>query len=97
MRVVKFCKRNVSRGLSRRAFEQLRTCHHQEVDVRITDCFRRCLECRVKPFCRIQLVTIEAQDEDALVHKVLQMIRGSIDTRLSGHVPLEEIRQDADD
>ncbi|MCF8565529.1 YuzB family protein [Alicyclobacillus tolerans] len=81
MRVAKFCKRNVSRGLSRKAVERLKKFHRKEVDVQIVDCFHRCLQCRVKPFCRIQLTTIEAPDSDALVKKVLEAVREDSQTK----------------
>ncbi|MFB5188739.1 DUF1450 domain-containing protein [Alicyclobacillus fastidiosus] len=75
MRVAKFCKRNVSRGLSREAVRRLKKAHRKEVDVQIVDCCRRCLACRVQPFCRIQLTTIEAPDSDTLVQRILQAVR----------------------
>ncbi|WP_257984389.1 hypothetical protein [Neobacillus cucumis] len=32
------------------------------------------LECREKPFCRIQLTTVEAKDAEGLVNKIIQSI-----------------------
>ncbi|GMA65158.1 DUF1450 domain-containing protein [Alicyclobacillus fastidiosus] len=75
MRVAKFCRRNVSRGLSREAVRRLKKIHRKEVGVQIVDCCRRCLACRVQPFCRIQLTTIEAPDSDTLVQRILEAVR----------------------
>lgn len=72
MRAAKFCKQNVKVTEAGKAVEILRRNYEDEVEVYVVDCFRRCLECRVKPFSRIQLTTIEAGDADSLVQKILQ-------------------------
>ncbi|TWD98547.1 uncharacterized protein DUF1450 [Neobacillus bataviensis] len=74
MRVAKFCEHNIRVTEAGKALELLRLEHHTEVDVKVTDCFRRCLECREKPFCRIQLTTVEAKDAEGLVNKIIQSI-----------------------
>jgi uncharacterized protein YuzB (UPF0349 family) len=76
MRSVKFCERNVKVTEAREAVEILRRDYAHEVKVYVVDCFRRCLECRVKPFCRIQLTTVEADDGKKLIEKVLETVRG---------------------
>ncbi|WP_134701737.1 DUF1450 domain-containing protein [Ammoniphilus sp. YIM 78166] len=75
MRVAKFCERNLLYTEAKEAFLLLEREHSDKVTVRVVDCFRRCLMCRVKPFCRIQLTTIEAENADILVEKVLDSIR----------------------
>lgn len=75
LRVAKFCERNLLLPEAKDAFEQLERDYSKEVTVRIVDCFRRCLECRVKPFCRIQLNTVEAQNADTLVERVVERVR----------------------
>jgi uncharacterized protein YuzB (UPF0349 family) len=75
MRVAKFCERNIKVTDTDKAIELLRLRYHNEVDVSIVDCFRRCLECRVRPFCRIQLTTIEADDAETLINKILQTVK----------------------
>lgn len=42
-----------------------------QIEVRVMDCFRRCLECRKRPFCRMQLRTIEAEDTAELIEKIM--------------------------
>jgi uncharacterized protein YuzB (UPF0349 family) len=74
MRVAKFCKQNVQLGGAREAVDILRRDYHEDVEVLITDCFRRCLECRAKPFCRIQLTTVEAKDAKKLVDEILHTV-----------------------
>lgn len=74
MRAAKFCERNVKVTEAGKAVEILRLDYKDEVEVCIVDCFRRCLECRVKPFSRIQLTTIEAGDADSLVKKILEAV-----------------------
>ena len=74
MRVAKFCERNIKVTEADKVIELLRLHYHDDVDVRIVDCFRRCLECRVRPFCRIQLTTIEADDAESLINKILQTV-----------------------
>ncbi len=75
MRAAKFCERNLLFTEAKVAVERLERGFPEDVEVKIVDCFRRCLECRVKPFCRIQLTTIEAENADVLVEKVLEYIR----------------------
>jgi uncharacterized protein YuzB (UPF0349 family) len=58
-----------------KAIEILRQNHKDEVDVVITDCFRRCLRCKELPFCRIQLTTIEENDAETLVEQIVQTVR----------------------
>ncbi len=74
MRVAKFCERNIEFTDADQAIKSLRQNYKGDVDVRIVDCFRRCLRCRVKPFCRIQLTTIEAEDAKSLVQQILQAV-----------------------
>lgn len=75
MRVAKFCEQNIKTTAAGKALNILSTQHQEVVDTRIVDCFRRCLECRVKPFCRIQLTTVEADDANSLVTKILQTLK----------------------
>jgi uncharacterized protein YuzB (UPF0349 family) len=75
MRVIKFCERNIKVTDADKVFDLLRLYYQNDVEVRIVDCFRRCLECRVRPFCRIQLTTIEAKDAGSLVNKILEAIK----------------------
>ncbi|MEW9667951.1 DUF1450 domain-containing protein [Ammoniphilus sp. 3BR4] len=72
--MAKFCERNVEGTDAKTAIQQLEREYSNEVEIRIVDCFRRCLQCRVKPFCRIQLTTIEAEHASALVDKVMQTV-----------------------
>jgi uncharacterized protein YuzB (UPF0349 family) len=76
MRVAKFCERNIEVTEAGKVINILGQDYKDEVEVCVVDCFRRCLECRVKPFCRIQLTTIEADGEKTLVKKILQIVRG---------------------
>ncbi|MFC3884475.1 DUF1450 domain-containing protein [Bacillus songklensis] len=75
VRVAKFCERNIKVTPAGEAIDILRRSYQDDVEVRIVDCFRRCLECRVKPFCRIQLTTMEADKPEILVEKILQTVR----------------------
>ena len=75
MRVAKFCERNIKVTDADKVIELLRLHFQNDVDVRIVDCFSRCLECRVRPFCRIQLTTIEADDAESLINKILQTVK----------------------
>jgi len=75
MRVAKFCERNVKVTDADKVIELLHLHYQNVVDVRIVDCFNRCLECRVRPFCRIQLTTIEADDAGSLINKILQTVK----------------------
>jgi hypothetical protein len=75
MRVAKFCERNIKVTDADRVIELLRLHYKKDVDVRIVDCFSRCLECRVRPFCRIQLTTIEADDAGSLINRILQTVK----------------------
>ena len=75
MRVAKFCEQNIKVTDADKVIDLLRLHYQNEVEVSIVDCFRRCLECRKRPFCRIQLTTIEAKDAGSLVNKILQAIR----------------------
>ena len=75
MRVAKFCERNILFTDAGKAIEILRQHYKEEVDVIVTDCFRRCLRCRELPFCRIQLTTIEANDAESLVEQIVQTVR----------------------
>ncbi|MGF9714269.1 DUF1450 domain-containing protein [Paenibacillus sp. JMULE4] len=75
MRVAKFCERNIKSAGSGEAIDMLQRDYRDEVSVVVVDCFRRCLQCREKPFCRIQLTTIEANDAKALVEKIIQTAR----------------------
>ncbi|OMP66254.1 DUF1450 domain-containing protein [Domibacillus epiphyticus] len=74
MRAIKFCKKNLKVTESQIAKHIFQTNYSNLLNVYETDCFRRCLQCRVKPFCRIQLTTIEADDAKTLVDKVIQKI-----------------------
>ncbi|MEH7073611.1 DUF1450 domain-containing protein [Neobacillus drentensis] len=78
MRVAKFCERNIKVTDADKVIDQLRLHYQKDVDVRIVDCFHRCLECRVRPFCRIQLTTIEADDAESLIEKILQTVKPSL-------------------
>jgi uncharacterized protein YuzB (UPF0349 family) len=75
MRVAKFCEQNTKFTDAGKAIEILRKNHKDVVDVHVTDCFKRCLRCRVQPFCRIQLTTIEANDAEDLVKQILQTVQ----------------------
>lgn len=75
MRVAKFCERNIEFTDAGKAIKILRQNYKDEVEVVITDCFRRCLRCRELPFCRIQLTTIEANDAETLVKQIVQTVR----------------------
>lgn len=75
MRVAKFCENNLQSAGTDEVIQILQREHRDEVEVRIVDCFRRCLACRVKPFCRIQLTTIEADDAAALVEQIRLFVR----------------------
>jgi uncharacterized protein YuzB (UPF0349 family) len=75
MRVAKFCERNMEVTDADKVIDLLRLHYQNDVDVRIVDCFRRCLECRERPFCRIQLTTIEADDAGSLINKILQTVK----------------------
>lgn len=75
MRVAKFCEQNSKVTDADKVIDLLRLKYENDVDVRIVDCFSRCLECRVKPFCRIQLTTIEADDAGSLINKILQTVK----------------------
>ncbi|EGQ27831.1 hypothetical protein HMPREF9372_0166 [Sporosarcina newyorkensis 2681] len=74
MRAVKFCENNLRRTGSEQAKETLQKEYSELVNVYETGCFRRCLRCRVKPFCQIQLQTIEAENAEALVEKVIRYV-----------------------
>jgi uncharacterized protein YuzB (UPF0349 family) len=75
MKVAKFCERNVEVTGANKVIDILRRDYQDDLAVCVVDCFRRCLECRVKPFCRIQLTTIEDNNEEVLVKKILQTVR----------------------
>jgi uncharacterized protein YuzB (UPF0349 family) len=75
MRVAKFCERNLNFTDASKAVDILKQNHKDDVEVVVTDCFRRCLRCRELPFCRIQLTTIEANDAESLVEQVVQTVR----------------------
>jgi uncharacterized protein YuzB (UPF0349 family) len=75
MRVAKFCEQNIKVTDADKVIDLLRTYYQNDVNVSIVDCFRRCLECRVRPFCRIQLTTIEADDARRLINKILQTVK----------------------
>ncbi|MDQ1002081.1 uncharacterized protein YuzB (UPF0349 family) [Neobacillus niacini] len=75
MRVAKFCERNIKVTDADKVIDLLRLHYQNDVDVRIVDCFSRCLECRVRPFFRIQLTTIEANDARILINKILQTVK----------------------
>jgi uncharacterized protein YuzB (UPF0349 family) len=75
MRVAKFCERNLKATEADEAIRILQRDYQGDVEVRVVDCFRLCLECRVKPFCRIQLTTIEAADAKTLVEKIIHTVR----------------------
>ncbi|NHN30538.1 DUF1450 domain-containing protein [Paenibacillus agricola] len=74
-RVAKFCKRNVERTEAASVVDLLRKDFAEEVDVSIVDCFRRCLQCHVLPFCRIQLTTIEDGDAQVLAKRIMDQVR----------------------
>jgi uncharacterized protein YuzB (UPF0349 family) len=75
VRVAKFCEQNSKLTETAEAINTLRRDYHNEVEVCVVDCFSRCLACRTKPFSRIQLTTIEAENSSTLVEKILQTIR----------------------
>jgi uncharacterized protein YuzB (UPF0349 family) len=75
MRVAKFCVRNIQFTEAGKAIESLRQNYNESIEVRVVDCFRRCLKCRVQPFCRIQLTTVEASDGKSLVKQILQAVQ----------------------
>ncbi|WP_420489017.1 DUF1450 domain-containing protein [Neobacillus vireti] len=77
MRVAKFCVRNIKVTDAEKVIYLLLQHHQNDVDVHIVDCFSRCLECRVRPFCRIQLTTIEADDAGTLINKILQAVKSN--------------------
>ncbi|WP_424767550.1 hypothetical protein [Paenibacillus sp. sgz302251] len=72
MKTAKFCERNLKLLPALEAVDILRREHKDLVEIRIVDCFRRCLACRSAPFCRVQLTTIEALDAVSLVGKIIQ-------------------------
>ena len=72
MRVIKFCEQNIRRTDSCHTLEVLEQEYDDLVKIFVTDCFRRCLRCRIKPFCRIQLETIEGDDAHDLLNKIQQ-------------------------
>lgn len=76
MRAVKFCKNNLRATESKKAMHILQQDYSHLLNVYETDCFRRCLQCRIKPFCRIQLQTIDADDAESLVQKVIHSLNG---------------------
>lgn len=71
IRAVKFCHRNIKRTDSSETLDVLKQEYKDVVSAYVTDCFRRCLRCRVNPFCRIQLETIEGENAHDLLNKVL--------------------------
>jgi uncharacterized protein YuzB (UPF0349 family) len=75
IRVAKFCETNIKVTEADKAMDILRQHYQADVDVCIVDCFRRCLECRVKPFCRIQLTTVDGSDAESLVKKILLAVK----------------------
>ena len=75
MRVAKFCKRNVDRTEAASVIELLRRDFSGDIDVCIVDCLRRCLQCHVKPFSRIQLTTLEEDDAEILVQSIMDNVR----------------------
>ncbi|UOF92016.1 DUF1450 domain-containing protein [Fodinisporobacter ferrooxydans] len=74
-RMALFCKRNVEVGGARTVVDLLEREHKDEIEVRIVDCFKRCLACSRTPFCRMQLTTLEAGDGNALIEKIIQTAR----------------------
>lgn len=72
MRVAKFCRRNIEATEADKVMNILQRDYHDIVEPMAVGCFKRCLECRVTPFCRIQLTTIEAENVDTLVKKIIQ-------------------------
>ncbi|MCM3790533.1 YuzB family protein [Domibacillus indicus] len=74
MRVAKFCKRNIEATEAGKVINILRRDYQGIVEPKTVGCFKRCLECRVTPFCRIQLTTIEAKNVNALVKKIIQTV-----------------------
>lgn len=74
MRAVKFCKNNLRRTTSTQAKEILQKDFSKLVNVYETGCFKRCLRCRIKPFCQIQLETIEAENAEELVERVVRYV-----------------------
>ena len=73
--MAKFCERNIKVTDADKVIDLLRLDYKNDVDVRIVDCFSRCLECSVRPFYRIQLTTIEADDAGSLINKILQTVK----------------------
>ncbi|MCP8969989.1 DUF1450 domain-containing protein [Ectobacillus ponti] len=67
-RVVQFCHNNKP---GQEAVDLLQREYGGQIEVRVMDCFRRCLECRKRPFCRMQLRTIEAEDTAELIEKIM--------------------------
>lgn len=75
MRVAKFCERNIEFTDVGKVIERLRQNYKNDVEIRVVDCFRRCLNCRIQPFCRIQLTTIESNNAEDLVKQILQAVQ----------------------
>lgn len=75
MRVAKFCERNIKVTKADKVIELLSQQYQNDVDVRIVDCFSRCLVCRIRPFCCIQLTTIEADNAGSLINKILRTVK----------------------
>lgn len=73
-RIVKFCETNVKVTNVAQVINILKNDYRDVLEVRIVDCFKRCLECRKKPFCRIQLHTIESSNSKTLVEQIIQSI-----------------------
>lgn len=74
MRVAKFCERNIKVTKANIVLDILQQNYQQDIEICVVDCFRRCLECRVTPFCRVQLTTLQDNDVDTLVKKILENV-----------------------
>ncbi|MHC5532958.1 DUF1450 domain-containing protein [Priestia megaterium] len=75
MAVIKFCEQNIKLPETNKTIKTLHQKQYDNIEICIVDCFRRCLKCRIKPFCRIQLITIEANNEESLVKKIIQTVQ----------------------
>ena len=75
MKVIKFGEQNIKLSETIKTIKTLQQKRYDNIEICIVDCFRRCLRCRMMPFCRIQLITIEAKDEESLVEKIIQTVQ----------------------
>lgn len=71
-----FCIQNVKVGGAKEVVDILERDYKDRVEVRVLDCFKRCLECKKQPFCKMKLETIQADDAQGLVEKIISKVGG---------------------